>query len=281
MTIKEISSHFKTELTGKYPESEIESFTFIVLHALMSYKPYEVYLHVNEEITPDVQGQIYLIIEQLKQNRPIQYIIGETEFYGLRFYTDESVLIPRQETEELVKWILDDNKNFSGKIIDIGTGSGCIAVSLAKHLSDSMVYGIDISLDALKVARNNALLNNVIAEFMQYDIIEKPLGDIGKFDIIVSNPPYVTLNQKSAMEANVLLYEPHLALFVPDDDPLIFYKSIAIFTKKFLSDNGSLYLEVNEVYGPECEELYSKEGYKTQLRKDLNGKYRMIKAMLK
>lgn len=279
MTIKELSAIFKKELNNQYPLSEIESFIIIVIKAILSYKHHDLYLHANEVLTEKQQEQIYNIIEQLKQNRPIQYIIGNTEFYDLKFLVDDSVLIPRPETEELVKWVLDENLNCSDRIIDIGTGSGCIAVVLAKILPNAKVFGIDISEDALATAKKNSILNEVNVDFRKIDILSNSLPDIGKFKIIVSNPPYITRDQKTVMEKNVLDYEPHIALFVPGDDPLLYYKAILQFAKKALSTEGSVYLEINSEIADLTEDYLTNSGFYTEMRKDINGRLRMIKAI--
>jgi len=212
---------------------------------------------------------------------PIQYILEECEFYGLPFYVNSSVLIPRPETEELVEWIISDHSNRNGNLLDIGSGSGCIAVSIANFLKSFSVSAVDVSGSALAVARRNAERNNCQVQFMQADIL-KPENNCfdGAFDVIVSNPPYVREKEKQQMSQNVLGYEPHLALFVPDEDPLLFYKAIALFGKRRLKTEGKLYLEINEGLGKESVTLLACLGYRDIiLRKDIFGRDRMIRAM--
>jgi release factor glutamine methyltransferase len=220
------------------------------------------------------------ILEKLKIQIPIQYIIGTTHFYGLEFIVDENVLIPRPETEELVDWIVKLNSKLSKKknlkILDIGTGSGCIAVSLAKNIPNSEVFAIDVSEKALAIAKKNAILNKVPVTFLHKNILEtKDLNQ--KFDIIVSNPPYVRNLEKAEIKPNVLDNEPHLALFVPDNDPLIFYKKIAELAAANLNPNGQLFFEINQYLGKETQELLEYIGLKNiELRKDIYGNDRMI-----
>ena len=216
----------------------------------------------------------------MKHNKPIQYILGVTEFYDLPFYVDDSVLIPRPETEELVHWILDDYHGLSPRIIDIGTGSGCIPVALAKNLPLAKVLAADISETALATAHKNALRNSVTVEFLKMDILSDALPDFGRFDLIVSNPPYVTVEQMDRMEANVLDYEPHIALFVPQTDPLIFYRAISRFAGKQLEPGGNLYFEINESLAAETANAVEEFGFTVEVKKDINGKYRMLKAKL-
>ncbi len=227
-------------------------------------------------------------MEELKTGKPLQYVLGETEFYGLRFKVNPSVLIPRPETEELVEWIISDlpkpKTSIEGlKIIDIGTGSGCIPISLKKNLPEAQLFALDISPEALDVSIQNAALNQTTVNFIQADILNLLNKQLiaEKFGIIVSNPPYVTDAEKEQMLPNVLQHEPHLALFVPDNDPLIFYKAIADFAIKHLDTTGSLYLEINENLGEETVQLLKQMGFKKiVLRQDLSGKDRMIRSQI-
>lgn len=278
MTIKEASQRIFQELQTLYPNPEIESFIFLIFNHLLNFQRFEFHLKPEMLIPDHLDSQIYDIIEQLKYHKPIQYILGSTEFYGLPFYVDESVLIPRPETEELVHWIIEDYGGSEPRIIDVGTGSGCIPVALAKNISSSEVYGGDVSVEALETARRNALRNHTNVKFIDLDILSDHLPTLGKFDVIVSNPPYVTTEQKSRMEANVVDYEPHVALFVPQNDPLVFYKAISSFAKERLSEQGSLYFEINEDLSQETANAVEGYGFSVELRKDINGKYRMLKA---
>jgi release factor glutamine methyltransferase len=280
MTVKEASQWIHQTLIPTHDELETDSIIYLIFNYLMDFKRFDVKLKADTQVPAHLEPQIYDIIEQLKTNRPIQYILGVTEFYGLPFYVDESVLIPRPETEELVQWILTDFGAKSPRIVDIGTGSGCIPVALASNLSVAGVIGVDISENALVTARKNALKNAVKVDFLRLDILENEFTKLGLFDVIVSNPPYVTVNQKDRMESNVLDYEPHLALFVPENDPLLFYKAIGKFAKNHLNVGGCLYFEINEALFNETEQAIQQIGFTTELKKDINNKYRMLKAML-
>jgi release factor glutamine methyltransferase len=242
---------------------------------------------VNEDKIISEENLVLLqkAIERLKTFEPIQYIIGNSYFYGLTFFVNKSVLIPRPETEELVEMIVKSHKVHQNtlKILDIGTGSGCIAVSLAKFLKNSEVFAIDNSPEALKVAKKNAFENGVEIFFIEDDILNpKSIINDMQFDIIVSNPPYVTDSEKPLMQPNVLNFEPDSALFVPDDNPLIYYKKISEFAQKKLNLNGNLYFEINQNYGRELIDLMNQIFPKSKLIliKDLSGNDRFIHASL-
>jgi release factor glutamine methyltransferase len=222
------------------------------------------------------------IISELKLNKPIQYIVGRTEFYNLNFYITAGVLIPRPETEELVNLIINENNKGFFKILDIGTGSGCIAISLAKNLPGSVIYATDISDEALSLTRKNCKLNNIDIQLFQHDILidNSPLDEA--FDIITSNPPYVRECEKKYMQPNVLEYEPHRALFVPDNDYLLFYRKISDFSVSHLNHNGKIYFEINESFGNEVALLLEEKGFsEISIKKDINNKDRMVRAVLK
>jgi release factor glutamine methyltransferase len=223
-----------------------------------------------------------LIIKRLNQAEPIQYILGETEFFGRKFKVNQHVLIPRQETEELVDKIIKENRqNKKLKILDIGTGSGCIAITLAKELPDSEVHAIDISEEALEITAFNATKNKATINFYKQDIIQHSTFNIQHFNLIVSNPPYVTESEKKLMHENVLKHEPSLALFVEDEDPLKFYTAILKFAKIYLSKNGKCYFEINEAFGEEIFKLFEENGFKKiNISKDLNGKSRIASGEL-
>jgi release factor glutamine methyltransferase len=281
MIVKEASHLIASELKAHYPSSEIDSFIYLIFNRLMGFKRFDTSLKSDAVIPNHLNLQIYDIIEQLKHKKPIQYILGSSEFYGLSFHVDESVLIPRPETEELVQWILDDWQGTAPKIIDIGTGSGCIPIALAKNLPLAEVSAVDISDTAIATAQRNASQNNVSVDFFRLDIFSGELPELIGFDVVVSNPPYVTIEQKDKMEANVLDYEPHVALFVPQNDPLVFYRAISKFARKYLKSNGSLYFEINEALSGETAETVEESGFRVELRKDINSKYRMLKARLR
>ncbi len=277
--------YIRERLNTVYPARETESFIRIILNHVCHLPMHEIWSGKDTQILPNERTLIEDIVSGLLQHQPIQYLLEGTEFFGMPFYVNPHVLIPRPETEELVEWILADiNSTSSSKkirILDIGTGSGCIAVSLAKHLPEAVVYGMDISPEALQVARKNATINQVSIEWLQHDILDvsEENNPAGTFDIIVSNPPYITPSEQETMERNVLDYEPHLALFVPENQPLLFYERIAEFGKKHLANHGALYFETNASGGSAVLELLDHKGYQhTVLKKDLSGNDRMTKG---
>lgn len=282
MKINALRTYFTSELKGYYPETEISSFFYLLTEHILKLNKLEVALNHDELIKGKKYHKFQIAVERLKTYEPIQYVIGETEFYGLNFKVNNSVLIPRPETEELVDWIIKENKTKKGiNILDIGTGSGCIAISLAKNLPDANVYAIDVSDKALSVATENSQKNKAKVNFIQQDILQYENMVLNeKFDVVVSNPPYVRQLEKDLMQANVLDYEPHLALFVEDDDALIFYKAIVEFSKLFLKNDGELYFEINEYLAKETIELFKMSNFnKIELRHDFSGKDRMLKGI--
>jgi len=272
----------QSELQGLYPETEIKSFSFLIIGKLTGFSRTEIFVNKNTPFSIEQQHVIESFIEKLKRFVPIQYILGETEFYGLPFYVNESVLIPRPETEELVDWIQkENNREADLHILDIGTGSGCIAIALKKEFADATVDAFDISEKALETAQSNAERNKLNVHFATVDILNAP-EFTKKWDIIVSNPPYITENEKSDILPNVLENEPHLALFVPDNDPLLFYRTITLFALKHLQPNGKLYFEINREAGITCVELLKKLGFEyVELKKDISGNDRMVKVVFK
>ncbi len=284
MLLKEYKSTFLKELSSLYDEKEIESFFYIVLESFHNIKRIDLALNPAMEMDAMQLSRWRNVLDELKKEKPIQYILGETEFYGLPFLVNENTLIPRPETEELVELIISNNrtiqKSYILKILDIGTGSGCIGISLAKNIANSQVALLDVSLRALLVAKKNAAINKVNVDITHMDIIETT--DLNtQFDIIVSNPPYVRNLEKAEIKTNVLEYEPHLALFVEDHDALLFYRKIAQLAKKNLSENGQLYFEINQYLGKETVELLENLGFKNiKLKKDVYGNDRMISCSL-
>jgi release factor glutamine methyltransferase len=280
MILKSLRTFFNDELIGYYPDTEIESFFNLLSEDILNLKR----IAISQNLYAVVSGKKYerfqKAIAKLKNYEPIQYILGNTEFYGIIFEVNPSVLIPRPETEELVSWIIDNCKDSQDiSVLDIGTGSGCIAISLAKNLKHAKVYALDVSEDALKLAKLNADKNEVDIEFIEADILDCDLGNI-KFDVIVSNPPYVRELEKEAMSANVLNHEPPLALFVKDDDALLFYRKIAEISENILKPNGQLYLEINESLGEPTKELLANNSFNNiELKMDIFEKDRMIKAI--
>ena len=279
-TIKSVQVLFKEELKALYPQREIEGITYILLEHLLNYSKIEIQLNKNEKIEQNNFERISEALVDLKRSIPIQYIIGETEFYDLRFKVNEHTLIPRQETEELVHAIINDNRVVNPKILDVGTGSGCIPIVLAHNIVGANVSSVDVSEGAVITAKENALINKTEISFYHRDFLNWEDYSWDKdFDIIVSNPPYVKESEKELMQKNVLAYEPHTALFVDDNDPLIFYRRIAEFAKSHLKKGGKLYFEINEALGCEMVELQESLGFTSvRLMKDLNGRDRMTSA---
>ncbi len=281
MNLSEIKTIFQKELKSLFPKTEIDSFFYLLTEEFIGLKRIDIALNPNKKIDSEIEKSFNSALGELKKEIPIQYIIGETEFYGLPFYVDKNVLIPRPETEEIVAWIINeiqekrkDDKDLN--ILDIGTGSGCIAISLAKNILNSKVWALDISEKALKIAKKNAKLNGVTIQFLNNDILnldELPI----KFDIIVSNPPYVRELEKKQMQDNVLKHEPHLALFVKDENALIFYSKIADIANNYLNSKGKIFFEINQEFGKESINLLKEKGFKNiELRKDIFDVDRMI-----
>ncbi|WP_075340939.1 peptide chain release factor N(5)-glutamine methyltransferase [Tenacibaculum agarivorans] len=282
MTLKDFRAFFNNQLINLYPKKEVDAFFFRTIEALLQLKLMDFFTNENEIIKEKDLQTLKTIVSRLQKEEPIQYILGATEFYGYQFNVNSNVLIPRPETEELVSWVLEEVKNTEEelKVLDIGTGSGCIAITLKKELSYLEVNAIDISEKALETAKNNANFNQADVKFIQHDILSDKRLDC-TFDIIVSNPPYVRELEKKEMKANVLNNEPHLALFVEDDNPLVFYERIADFGIKHLNKNGLLFFEINQYLGQETKQILMEKGYKNSiLKKDLFGNDRMIKANL-
>lgn len=285
MTTGKFRNHFINLLEDLYPIEELKSFFYLLAEKYLNLSRINIALQLNNELTPEEQSSFYQAVDRLRNHEPIQYILGETEFFGMPIIVNKQVLIPRPETEELVSWIIDDVDKKETTILDIGTGSGCIAISLAKKLNNAVVSAIDISNKAIEVAKKNALINNVNVEFSRVDVLnfedKLVLQDKwkSKFDIIVSNPPYVRMQEKKLMQLNVIDHEPDIALFVEDDDPLLFYRRISELSRQYLKHNGTLYLEINEYLGVEMEKMLNEAGFKhVDLKKDMFGKNRMIKC---
>ena len=300
MLLKQYKSHFFDALKNSQDEQEIESFFFILTEYLHNLKRVDVTLNPNFELSEAEVGKWNAILAQLQQEKPIQYLTGEAWFYGLQFEVNENTLIPRPETEELVEWIIESWKLGAGSwksenqkrinVLDIGTGTGCIPITLKTNLPQANVSAIDVSEKALEVAKRNAELNKVEINFIQDNILE--VEDLSKlqtsnsqlptnFDIIVSNPPYVRNLEKQEIKKNVLDYEPHLALFVEDTDALLFYRKIAQLSIKNLSPNGLLFFEINQYLGKETVELLENLGFKNiELKKDIYGNDRMVKCSI-
>ncbi|GGI58413.1 peptide chain release factor N(5)-glutamine methyltransferase [Winogradskyella haliclonae] len=288
MKALDLKTIFHKELDYIYGKEEVESFFFLYLEHYLDVARIQLQLDSEFAIAKPRTEQFFTTLEALKQQKPIQYIIGETEFYGLKLKVSEDVLIPRQETEELVDWIIKSASSYKRndplKILDVGTGSGCIAISLAKKFSEANVYALDVSQKAIKIARENAESNNTKISFLEADILDSTswnseFKDL-EFDIIVSNPPYVRNLEKVDIQSNVIDNEPHLALFVDDDNPLVFYKAITDFAVNNLKQKGQLYFEINQYLGNETKQLLIDANFdNVELRKDLNGNDRMLKGI--
>ena len=285
MKLKEIKSKFNDDLHGLYPGLEIDSFFKLLSEAYLNLSPVETVLQADMEIEPAIHEKFAEAVDRLKVYEPIQYITGETEFFGLPLKVTPETLIPRPETEELVKLTLQEVAKAETteklRILDIGTGAGCIAIALAKNLPDAEISAMDVSEEALKVAEENAALNNVDVNFFQGDILTmESLPE--KYHFIVSNPPYVRLSEKRMMDANVVDYEPELAIFVTDEDPLLFYRKIAQLAKLQLTENGKLFFEINEYLGEDLLAVIIPEDFDNiNLIKDIYGKNRMLQCTYK
>lgn len=280
-TLKEAFNNFQSLIQRNYEIEEARSITQIVFKEVLGYNNIQLILNENDLLPASIFEQLDYIAFQLNEHKPIQYILGHTEFYGYKFEVNESVLIPRPETEELVDWIIKDHQSTSNlNILDIGTGSGCIPISLKLNLPHAKVSSIDISEDAQKLASKNAKANNTEIVLIHADVLALEILP-ENYDIIVSNPPYVLESEKAEMHKNVLDYEPSIALFVKNDDPLIFYRKIIQLIESSSNSQSKLYFEINESYARELIELFDvQRWHNVELRKDIRGKDRMIKAQL-
>ena len=280
MKLKAQKELFLETLEKDYPVEEVLSFFFLLTEAFLGVRRLDLALDPDLEIEPANIGRFEDALARLKNHEPIQYIIGETEFFGLTFSVDNNVLVPRPETEELVQWVLEDFalEEKSLKILDIGTGSGCIAISLARHLPKAKVSALDISEKALEIAKANAKNNEVEISFIQQDILKTETLS-GHWDVIVSNPPYVRELEKKKMQRNVLDHEPETALYVKDQDPLLFYNKITKLAKKALNPKAKLYFEINQYLAEETKTMMQKQGFICEKRKDLFGNFRMLKGV--
>lgn len=279
MNLGEYRHHFKSRLEGQYPNEEIITFFGWLCESYLGLKRAEIPLELKRRLADEETSLLDKARFQLEKNVPIQYLLGEAYFYGMKFKIGPGVLIPRPETEELVDLILKEVPEGQFSVLDIGTGSGCIAIALAKHLPKASVTAIDISSVALDIARKNADLNNVKVEFIESDILKTGFLE-NKWDVIVSNPPYVLISEMKNMQAHVVEHEPHNALFVPDKDPLLFYKKIAAVAKQSLNKKGKLFFEINEAFGRDTlHMLKSYEFGNIKLLQDIFGKDRMVSAV--
>lgn len=284
-TVKDVFAEFRAQLSNLYDVKEADAVALTTLKEVTAQSGAYLKAFPEFAISRDQQDKFKIILTQLATGKPLQYVLGYTDFYGLPFKVNPSVLIPRPETEELVEWVLQSELPKSAiNILDIGTGSGCIAISLKKNLPQANVLAVDISASAIETARGNAKLNNVDIDFFEADILNPMITNqhlSHTFNIIISNPPYVTPADKELMHTNVTDFEPHTALFVPQNDPLLFYKAIADVAAGKLTKGGLLFFEINEAYGDATLHMLSDKGFsETELRKDMSGRDRMVKAVL-
>jgi release factor glutamine methyltransferase len=280
--IEDIKSFFIKELALLYDTEEANAIFFHAIDFLFQISKNDYIINKSKTISESELLKIHFVLKDLKKGIPLQYVLGETQFMGLNLKVNSSVLIPRQETEELVDWIIQSHKkNELNKILDIGTGSGCIALALKKYFRNVEVHAVDVSEDALKIAQENALKNDLQIIFHQIDIFSDGFKLPQNLDLLVSNPPYVKKSETNTMHPNVLNYEPHLALFVPDDDALIFYKRICELAKRYLREKAWLYFEINQNLAEEMNQLLTKYNFKNiELKKDISGNFRMIRGEL-
>jgi release factor glutamine methyltransferase len=297
MKLWEAEEYIKEQLKEIYGEDEASNIRDLAIEHATGLSKTASVSRRQDEISKEEAQQIINDVERLKRHEPIQYVMNKTWFYGMELYVDKNVLIPRPETEELVKWIVDDVKATGNdvfvrrsmeadettrlKVLDVGTGSGCIALALKKTMPKAEVWGCDVSEESLNVARRNGSLLDIRVDFQGMDFLDEGQQTLlPTVDIVVSNPPYVPARDKDQMHPNVVDHEPHTALFVTDNDPLVFYKALAQFGTKRLYEGGSMYMEIHEDLGKDVVKLFEKAGYnRVELRKDMQGKHRMVKVM--
>jgi release factor glutamine methyltransferase len=278
----DLRNDYAEELYPLYGKEETDALLQLLIKRFFKLNRTDLVIDPDRRLSESEILRLHFAVKELKNHKPIQYILKHVEFLNTRIFVDESVLIPRPETEELVQRIIELEKDKEGlKILDIGTGSGCIAISLAKNLSNAKVTGIDVSAEALKTANKNAFVNEVTVDFREFNILDPGSAeDPDQFDLIVSNPPYVTQDDKKLMKENVLKHEPHLALFVPENDPLLFYKAILYFSDEGIKPGGRIYFEINELLGEEVLELLVRSGFENNaLHKDVFGKNRFVSGV--
>jgi release factor glutamine methyltransferase len=287
MTIHDAYAYITQELKAIYDDREAANIADRVIENITGKKKIERILNKKTLLNTREEETLKDCTTQLLQQKPVQYVLNEAWFAEMKLYVDEAVLIPRPETEELVEWITKENsklkiQNLKFKILDVGTGSGCISLALKRYLPEAEVTAVDVSEDALKVAKKNAVTYDLNVNFLQLDILDKEQWKaLKKYDIIVSNPPYIKKSEEVTMRDNVLKHEPQIALFVPDKDALIFYRALAEFAQMHLNEHGSFYGEINERFGKEVVELFGNNNFgNIVLKKDMNGKDRMVKAWL-
>lgn len=279
MTVDEFQKYAWSRLAPLYAEREVRAITALFMETSLGWSPTEMSLRRREELAMEQLSLLQTGLQRLEQHEPVQYVTGTAYFWGLSFRVAPGVLIPRQETEELVDWVIKDNPEKELKVLDIGTGSGCISISLAKERPQYQISALDFAPEALNIAYHNAERHGSKILFLQKDILQASPEDAFELDIIISNPPYIKESEKADMRPHVLAHEPEAALFVPDDDALLFYRKIAELGIQWLRPGGKLYFEINEALGKEVVALLKALSYdEVVLRKDLNGKDRMVRA---
>jgi release factor glutamine methyltransferase len=277
---KVLFQDFINRITINESKDEIESIAYLVFEKIVGLTKTEIFSNTDIQISEADLSELIQANERINKNEPVQYVLGEAFFYGRRFQVTPAVLIPRPETEELVAHIIQNIKKKEPRILDIGTGSGCIPITIALEIKDAVVYATDVSEQALSVAKQNASFLEAKIDFAHHDILKSRIP-FDSLDVIVSNPPYITQKESSKMSPNVTQHEPHLALFVPDSDPLVFYKAIAEKARQVLNNNGLLIVEINAQYGEEISRLFSENGYQNvSTLKDANGKDRIVSGIL-
>lgn len=280
MTIHEARQQLLFRLYDIYEDREAQSIADWVMEHITEWKKIDRILNKGVPLSQRQQQELKDITGQLLQHKPVHYILRQAWFRGLKLYVDENVLIPRPETEELVEWALEELSSLNGpKILDVGTGSGCIPVALKKKLPGAQVYACDVSEGALNVASRNAADHNADINLVQLDFLDKPSREaLPRFDCIISNPPYISEHEKSGIDKHVLEYEPHTALFVPNDNALLFYEHLADFGRTHLLPGGFMMMEIHYAKGEAVQKLFRSEGYTTEIKKDMQGKDRMVKV---
>lgn len=281
--IADVIHFYHQHLNGIYDKEEIDELAFLAFEKVLGYTKSEFLQRKEEHLNQSDLIIVYDIGKALQTHKPIQYILSEAWFYDLKFFVNEHVLIPRQETEELADLVINELKRVQGytvNVLDIGTGSGCIPVSIKKNIPSVNMYAVDVSADALEVAKKNAEIHETQIDFRQVDMLSAADIDNIKFDYIISNPPYITKNESNTMAQNVLDFEPHLALFVEDNDPLLFYRRIADFALKNLNESGQLFFEINQKYGTAVKKLLEEKGFDSvEIYKDINGNERIVSCV--
>jgi release factor glutamine methyltransferase len=278
MTIIEKYKHYTALLKTIYSDGEAIAITNIIFEYFIKLTKSDLLIRGKETLADEILSSLNIALATLLIHEPVQYITSEAWFYNLKFFVNKNVLIPRSETEELVQEAITFLKINNGKkVLDIGTGSGCIPISIKKNIADTTVMAVDVSDAALKVAKENATANNAEICFKEIDFLdENSYSSLGKFDVIISNPPYIPDDEKDRLDKNVTHYEPHLALFVPQKDPLIFYKKILLFAENHLEKDGKIFLETHEDLAKETATLFTEQHYFVELKKDMQGKERML-----